>query len=315
MLGERFDRSAAAEFAVKATNRSGWSSLAHARRAPELQTLVSRPVETDWGFATEFVRRCVGPGYVEPNHGYVVHENGVLVEESMRPSRRSPKASVAQRHAIGAWLSASEAGRPACGSCTTTSVISLRHFCEWNYYHFFLDVLGKLSLIDRVGLDPATPLVLGHYATQVPFVRQVLARGELARRNWVLQDDAYVCASEISYCRSFESYRTKMDHLLDLMDVPAGSHDDSTDRVLPHATGGSTFRAQHGRDRAAAEGVRVRDRRHVEDDRRRADRHLCADAPSARRARRRDDEHHFSPRRADECSGDPSRGALLPRTS
>jgi hypothetical protein len=230
-LGDRLKKYAATEFATKAANRSGWSSFANTRRAPEVRTLWSRPIEADGRFATEFVRRCAGPSYIEPKHGYVVHENGVLVEESIRPSLHLPKPLWRSgTPSVLAFLRAKRNG--GVRVIHRDRVISLRHFWEWNYYHFFLDVLGKLSLFDGVGLDPETPLVLGHYATQVPFVRQVLARGELTRRNWIIQEDAYVRASEIYYCRSFEGYRTKTDHLLDLMDVPVGRHDDSTDRVF-----------------------------------------------------------------------------------
>jgi Glycosyltransferase 61 len=230
-LGDRLREIPAAEFAIKAANWSGWSSLAHARPAPEVQTLWSRAVEADGLYGTEFVRRSVGPSYVEPRHGYVVHDSGVLLEESIRPALHLPKPL--WRSGTPSVLSFLRAKRN--GGVTVTHeprVISLRHFWEWNYYHFFLDVMGKLSLFDRVGLDPEIPIVLGRYATQVPFVRQVLARGDLANRNWILQEDNHVCASEVYYCRSFEGYRTKIDHLLDLMAVPVGQHDDATDRVF-----------------------------------------------------------------------------------
>jgi hypothetical protein len=222
----------ATEFAVKAANRSGWSSLTHIRPAPEVETVWSRDVEVNGGTATEFVKRCVGPSYLEPKHGYVVHENGVLLDESIQPSLHLPKPlwRSGGTPSVVAFLRAKR--RDAARGAHHASVISLRHLWEWNYYHFFLDVLGKLSLFDGVGLDPQTPLVLGRYADQVPFVRQVLARGELARRNWIIQDNVHVRSSEIYYCRSFEGYRTKMDHLLDQMDVPVGRHDDSTDRVF-----------------------------------------------------------------------------------
>jgi hypothetical protein len=222
---------AATEFALKAVNRSGWSSLAHARPGAEIQTVWSRDVEHGGVLATEFVKRSIGPSYIEPKYGYVIHRSGVLLDESMLPIQRLRKPM--WRNGTPSLPSFVRA-RPLRATQVVhyASVISLRHWWEWNYYHFLLDVLGKLSLFDGIGLDPETPIVLGRYAMELPFVRQMLARGELADRNWIIQDNFHVCASEIYYCRSFEGYRTKMDHLLDLMAVPSNENDQSTRRVF-----------------------------------------------------------------------------------
>ena len=82
------------------------------------------------------------------------------------------------------------------------SVISLRHPWEWNYYHFYLDVLGKIRIFDELGIDQSTPLVVGRYAMDLPFAQQVLQTGGLKDRTWIVQADTYILADEVYYCRT-----------------------------------------------------------------------------------------------------------------
>jgi capsular polysaccharide biosynthesis protein len=98
-------------------------------------------------------------------------------------------------------------------------VISLRHWWEWSYFHFWVDVLGKLSLLASAGLDiRTTPLLLGRYATELAFPRQIIGRGDLASFNWVLADD-YVAADEAYYCRTLRPYRERLDFVMDLLKI------------------------------------------------------------------------------------------------
>jgi capsular polysaccharide biosynthesis protein len=98
--------------------------------------------------------------------------------------------------------------------------IALRHFWEWNYYHFYFDVLGKLSLLRDAGVSEDIPIVLGPYAARFPWAREILSRGDLARRTWIIpSDDEFVWADEVIYCRTQQDYKYKMDFVLDALGV------------------------------------------------------------------------------------------------
>jgi capsular polysaccharide biosynthesis protein len=99
-------------------------------------------------------------------------------------------------------------------------VISVRHWWEWNYYHFMLDVLGKLQLLDQAGLPHDIPLVVGRYALDLPWVQQILSIGTLADRPWIIQEDEFIRAEKVYYCQTREPYRVRIDHVLRNMDLP-----------------------------------------------------------------------------------------------
>lgn len=109
-------------------------------------------------------------------------------------------------------------------------VISLRFFWEWNYYHFYADVLGKISLLDELGIDESIPIVLGNYVNLVPFAKQIIERGALKNRNWIVQED-YIVADKVIYCTPKRNIRTRYDHLLALLDTPLPNRN-SNDKVF-----------------------------------------------------------------------------------
>lgn len=205
------------ERTLRIVNKTIWSTTSVFNK-PRVDVLHHKdPSETPE--ITEFIHRCNGPAFIEPEWGYVISGNGVLLEDSLLPNFVFPKSP---------W-------RIACPSFTKFSqtrdskhkkvlrlerAISLRHFWEWNYYHFYLDTLGKLSLIDAAGIDRSIPLVLGRYAHQLPFVKQVISMGGLKDRNWILPTDEYVQADEIYYCRTGQNYKRRLDFLLDEMGAP-----------------------------------------------------------------------------------------------
>lgn len=84
------------------------------------------------------------PAFIEPEWGYVFTENGHLLE-SLEPNFAHPKKN--WRIAMPSPVQAYRAIQKKEKVVEFSSVISLRHFWEWNYYHFYLDVLGKLPLL------------------------------------------------------------------------------------------------------------------------------------------------------------------------
>ncbi len=90
------------------------------------------------------------------------------------------------------------------------TVASLRHFWEWNYYHFYLDVLGKLSLLEKAGVNAQTPLAVAKYLDEAPFARQATKRGALSQRNWINPRDKYIKADKIIFCQTKTSYAERV---------------------------------------------------------------------------------------------------------
>lgn len=170
----------------------------------------------------EVVRICKVPTYVEPTFGYLVTTDGVLVPDSMDPNWRFPKPSwsigIPSPGDIDALVAAADVDvvrRPM--------VVSLRHWWEWNYYHFIVDVLGKLELTDRVGIPDDVPLVVGRYAAELPFARELRGRGELGAREWLVPDEAnrtLVLADQVVYVRTRSPFDVRLRRVLDLIAAP-----------------------------------------------------------------------------------------------
>jgi capsular polysaccharide biosynthesis protein len=218
---------------TKVINKTAWElrSSLNAPAAPIIETLYSAPASIPEDPA-EFVQRLTGPAYIEPSFGYIVTGSGRLVMEPLFTTTQFGK---------GPWKygvpSPGEHFRALRNSSTPVmrfpSVISLRYFWEWNYFHFYEDVLGKLALMDAVGVDPSLPIVLGKYANEMPFVRQILQEGKFRDRNWVIPDEhTYVLADTIFYGSAQRAdRRAKYDYFLSQMEPP-GPFPQSEDRLL-----------------------------------------------------------------------------------
>ena len=214
---------------TKVNDKIAWSTWSILSAKPRVELVHQRDIPGEPG-DYEFVRRCVGPAYIEPRFGYVIGGNSYLIEESLLPNFSFHKPPWRIGLASSRDFAKTRRGR---GKRIEyhPKVISLRHFWEWNYYHFYLDVLGKIQLFDEVGIDPTTPIVLGRYAMELPFVQQVISQGDLQKRNWIIQDNCYVLADEVYYCRTRQRYKDKMDHVMDLMGV-SNHIDHYNDRVF-----------------------------------------------------------------------------------
>lgn len=202
----------------KVLYKGAWSLLAASQEKPLVETLHHRQIaETpEWD---EAVWQTQEPAYIDPVWGYVITERGVLLEESLRPNFPHPKT--AWRIALPSpWRFLKAKSRSADRVIKRHRVVSLRHLWEWNYYHFYLDVLGKLRLLAEVGIDRSVPLAMGRYMIELPYPQQIVSYGRLAERDWVVQDSRYVRAEEVIFCRTRQSYKERMDYLLDEMGIP-----------------------------------------------------------------------------------------------
>ena len=170
----------------------------------------------------EYVCRVQEPAFIEPRWGYVITQRGRLIESSLNPNYRHPKRPLRLGAPDPVTFRHAQSGKDN-NILHFPEVILLRHFWEWNYYHFYFDVLGKISLFNDAGLDRKVPFVLGRYAMELPWVRQVLAMGALADRTWVIPDNQYVLADRIYYSCTQHNYKLRTDYLLNEMQTPLPS--------------------------------------------------------------------------------------------
>lgn len=211
-------------------NRLTWLGFAALRHRPRVSDIHTRvlSMHTD-GFGqplrrnrsrTEFVRRTEERCVMEPFTGYLIARQGSIIADSVRsdriglPARYPSPRPFLPAHRV-------PANRPA---IVVGSTVSLRHPWENNYYHFFVDVLGKLALLEQVGVDSQTPLIVGQYASSLPF-SDIISRGSLANRQWIHADNRLLQLDNCYYCRTLQDVRTRTQFVLDLLELPRLSDD------------------------------------------------------------------------------------------
>ncbi len=215
-----------------------WSATAALRSVPSPTTLYQSldhdyPKEPKYGQDQigEYVKHTNRTAYIEPLFGYVIDEQGVWLPDSIYKHYPLPEQPWRRGTPSYGRFNAARRGRGA-EVLEMDTVISLRHFWDWNFYHFYLDVLGKLQLFDMVGVPLDTPIILGAYVDQLPFPRQILNRGRLKELNWVVQGDRYIKADKIYYGRTWQPYGTRLKYLQKMMDVPSPSAPETGKRVF-----------------------------------------------------------------------------------
>ena len=172
--------------------------------------------------STVFCCRC--PVYIEPVSGYLISEKGYLLEEAMLPNFAFKKRpfGIDVPSPFDFFQSIKQPEKVI----ELNTAVSLRHFWEWNYYHFYFDVLGKLELLHLAGINDCFPLVIAKYADEVPFVRPLIQRGKFANRQWMVPSTEYIKANQVFFCRTENAYEARISFVLDALDVDPASKGD-----------------------------------------------------------------------------------------
>jgi hypothetical protein len=202
----------------KLVYKAQWEFARRVRHSPDVETV---HFKADPG-GDESVKICRSPAFIEPLCGYVISEAGVLIEDSMRAN---------WRHSKPPWrltLPSPRKFRDAIEShpeniTHVPRVISLRHWWEWNYYHFYMDVLGKLQLLRDVGFTTETPFAMGRYVREMSFAEQLLQRGNLSERQWMVPDidnKLIIHADEVIYLQTRQPYRDRLAYLMQEIRAP-----------------------------------------------------------------------------------------------
>ncbi len=206
------------------------------------------------------------PAYLEPLWGYIFTENGILLEDSLEPNFDYPKAG--WRIAMPSYISSLKAVRNKEKVVRYPIAISLRHFWEWNYYHFYLDVLGKLALLKDNNLLSGIPIILGKYVLELPFFSEIIHTGHMKDLNWIIQDNSYIYAERVIYLKTNQSYKKRIDLITDLMDVPdcpTTCHNrtfltrlGNSSRKITNETEVEKYLTKHGFDIVDTQGMSIR---------------------------------------------------------
>ena len=205
----------------KVARKAAWTG-AGLMYPPRVSDVYDCRVTRESSDANDFVRRDIvkrihGPALIEPDWGYVIGGRRHLIEDSMRTNwySRQPPWHLALPSPAKYLLPRPRPTSPS----TLPAVASLRHSYEWNYFHFYFDVLGKLSLLADAGLPESTPLALGRYADELAFVRECLSLGTLKYRNWLIPSTEDIRADSVYYCRVGRSFKDRIDGVLDGMEI------------------------------------------------------------------------------------------------
>lgn len=150
----------------------------------------------------EYAYRWPGPVLIEPTHGYVCPAPGRLVLESV------PYA----------WQVGLPPPLPAEPDIRVPAVVSLREDGDGNYYHFLDDLLGRLDLFDRVGVDDRVPLLVRSELTERDYFRCALRLSpRLRRREWLVQRPGSVVeAGEVVFGKALPHARGTLNAVADL---------------------------------------------------------------------------------------------------
>ena len=217
--------------AREASLQAAWATLKKCTSPPDIETLFER---TSNGKNIGYIKRVQGLSLIESGKGYVLTPSGFPIEDSL--SFNNPQAPYPFRIGVPSIKALAQSHlRPR--THTYDAVVSIRHFHETNYYHFLLDVLGALELLDASGVADGTPIVIGAQVARTTFGSDILKTAGLASRDWILQDAECVWAEKIVFLRTYQQYRTRADHLLDLMEVPVPSNHDGDRLYLTRPPG------------------------------------------------------------------------------
>ncbi len=147
-------------------------------------------IRDSWAFT------LTGGAMIEPKYGWAISPPCGLVPESLpyyqwtkiEPSliQKPPLSSVGPRRRKKTELDA---------------VVSLRTPWETNYFHFFNDVLGRVRMLDELGIPESVPAVVSKNLAQTPFFKAVVELKLFGRPIIAQAPDEYIAADTIYICK------------------------------------------------------------------------------------------------------------------
>ncbi|MBN2772883.1 MAG: glycosyltransferase family 61 protein, partial [Prolixibacteraceae bacterium] len=81
-------------------------------------------------------------------------------------------------------------------------VISLRDVGEGNYYHLYSEILAKLFLLKKYGVDIDVPVIVSENLFKMYIFQEVSRLAGLNNLNWILQKDNLIGCRSVYFCRA-----------------------------------------------------------------------------------------------------------------
>jgi hypothetical protein len=188
---------------------------------PRVLDLIARYNRAPW---SEYAIEIDVPHVLEPSCGWAVKGLRTRVDRSLpegvkcipRVSRYLAKRALYGRRAR-----------------TLDAVVSLRTGYETNYFHLFDDVLPRLALLDAVGVDRATPIVIGSPLWQSDYFQKLVERGPLREREWIPQHGRlYVESRRTFVSKTFPPGREVLEQVLSLIGVDTSAFPEPERRIF-----------------------------------------------------------------------------------
>ena len=198
--------SRAATKASKLLNLCLWKVYSSKRKRPDIAKITQNGHDEDGDHIFEVVGDC----YIQPRSGYVIC-NGHIIWESMHLNW-NPNAKISLLD-VPSFI---EYHRTRLDPSTSThfhNVVHCRHFYEWNYFHFFLDVLPKISAFENANINLNVPIVVGKYVNELSFASQTLSETQFNKYDWLVQNSNYIRCRSVKFCRLNSSYRSRTEQV------------------------------------------------------------------------------------------------------
>lgn len=161
---------------------------------------------------TQYAYRVTGDLIVEPEYGYLIKRPLGLIDQSLQYAELTRR-----RETIPIF-----SGLPSVpdvllktkrqGGMHVDRLISFRHPFEWNYYHFLLDILPRIWLLDELGIDRSIPILIGQSLAKQRFFREMQSLSPLRERTWLIQDDSFVTTREVIIVKTALGHRDQLDY-------------------------------------------------------------------------------------------------------
>lgn len=214
----------------KLVNLVAWKTLGLTARSSRPAVVHRRQVPTGRG-REELLWRTASPTVIEPRYGYPIVEPRLLCMHGFDALRGNLPPWSYGIPSVPSWFSPT--ARRQRHVVEMDRVILLRHFFEWNYYHFFADVVAKLELLHRVGALDDLPIVVGPSAAELRFVKELMTMGDFARMQWVVQQpDVYIRAREVTFGRSRSTHAETARFIIDRLQLPPVPETDPSRKVF-----------------------------------------------------------------------------------
>lgn len=172
----------------------------------------------------EYVYHLRQPCYIEPEFGYTIMEPAVLIPESLVWSNFARTDDLLRFFSgVPSIKDYREAKQGNKNVRREQIVVSLRHIFDSNYGHCLIQLMTALCLLDECGVSPEIPIVVSARLGRLPFFQEMIQRGELCRRRWIVQEEAYLRAEEVIFAAAEWPTRSMLNRFLDAIEVPPGA--------------------------------------------------------------------------------------------